>query len=184
MRYYLLLITTILLFSGCSSLKEINLYKSRYINDSYTFKDLPVETQNNDSNLIEKMNSVDNQFFQDKKINVDVTIDQETIQQFTKKNVVYDQVPFVYKKLVDHQEYTMNDFVLKGSDYLTLYKMLYINQKDLFDKEKNNIIQGFLFQIQDYLDLDFKQIKIAMKDNQFNKLNKLKKEIIILEKEQ
>jgi len=181
MKNYFLIIITLLLFNGCTTLNELSIYKNKLIKNDWNFEFLTLN-KHKDDNIINKFNNIDNAFFTPKKVNIDVNIDENTIHQFEKKEENYDTIPYVYKKLINNQDNNINDYVLKPEDYLTLYKMLYINQNKIFKKEKYNIINRFLYEIDDYINLDFKQIKIVMENENFDKINKLKQQLLKLEK--
>jgi len=175
MKYLLMLI--MIFFIGCSTNNIHSLYVSSFLQDKTFVKDY-----NENDTMYNKMNEIDNSFFKTNNTKIiDVNLNQDTLNQFKKKNIILNNIKEVYKGLVEGQ--SISNFNLTGSDYLTLYKMLFINQKEIFKREKQDLINDFLFSIEDYYYLDFKYIKNVMEKENFKKLNKLKKQIIKLEKE-
>lgn len=178
MTKYVILVLSLYLLSGCTLSTTNSLHKSKiydptskqFVSDYYT------------KDVAEEMKSVDNAFFvekEDSETNSFLEMSDAQLLKFSKKNKEYHTIDEVYGAVVASQD--LHSYNLKASDYLSLYKLLNVSQPNYFKKYKENIIDRFMIEIEDYVDLDFNSIYKAMIAEEFDKLNNLRMELIAME---
>lgn len=163
MKYFIFLFFSVLLYS--ENVKYYNFKKPPlYINNS------------NNTNLYEEINNDVKSVFNPKK-NIIIKVSDKQLMSF-KEDKEYSNVKTVYENLIKYGE--LNSFNLRNYDWLKLYFLLYINNsKEFFLKYKYNIINRFMYEIED-CNMENNDIYKILINEKWKKINKLEK---VLKKE-
>jgi len=165
----------ILFFSGCS-IKEIdNMHISKIFEP--TNKNFITSDYTKKTSVAEDVIKFEKDIFPNEEdIKYDETVlmmDDNTLIKI--KSIEYTDLKTVYDHVSKNQ--TLSSYNLKAVDYLKLYKVLRLNQEQIFKNLKVTIIGKFMQEIENYPHFDLDKVYLMLLEEQMDKIDTLIQEL-------